>query len=86
MLSIRRREFVTLLGSAAATWPLAARGQQGNRVQHIGVLMPGEENDPEYKRRHSAFTHALADLGWTDGRNARIDLRWGGDEINRIDA
>jgi putative ABC transport system substrate-binding protein len=48
--------------------------------------MPGDETDPEYKRRHSAFTQALADLGWTDGRNVRMDLRWAGNDINRIRA
>jgi len=83
---MKRREFITLLGGAAA-WPLAARAQQGNRVRRIGVLMPGDENDPIYKSRVSAFTQALADLGWADGRNLRIDLRWfGGDDTNRIRA
>ena len=67
---IRRREFITLLGGAAA-WPLAARAQQGDRVRRIGVLTQLYENA-------SAFTQAVAGLGWTDGRNAQIDLRWGG--------
>jgi putative ABC transport system substrate-binding protein len=71
---IRRRKFITLLGGAAAAWPLAARAQQRERVRRIGVLMPYDENDPVAKRRLSAFTQALADLGWTDGRNARMDL------------
>jgi len=75
---IRRRNFITLLGGAAAL-PLAARAQQSNRVRRIGVLMGGEENDPAWKRRVSVFTNALADLGWTDGRNARIVLRWHGE-------
>ena len=83
-LCLRRREFITLLGAAAA-WPLAAHAQQGDRVRRIGVLNTGDENDPEGKRRFSAFTQALAGLGWTDGRNVRIDLRWIGDGINRID-
>jgi hypothetical protein len=61
---INRRETITLLGGAAA-WPLAARAQQGERMRRIGVLMPFDENDPEGKRRLSAFTQALADLGWT---------------------
>ena len=82
---MRRREFIAGLGSAAA-WPLAARAQQGDRVRRIGVLMPGDENDPVAKPRVSAFTQALADLGWTDGRNVRMDLRWGGGDINRIRA
>ena len=70
-----RRNFITLLGGAAAL-PLAARAQQGNRVRRIGVLLAGDENDPVTKSNLSAFTQALADLGWTDGRNVRIDLRW----------
>jgi putative ABC transport system substrate-binding protein len=81
---MRRREFVTLLGGAAAGWPLAARAQQGDHVRRIGVLMPQDENDPLAKRTYSAFTQALADLGWSDGRNVRMDLRWHGDDTNRI--
>ena len=81
---IRRREFIAGLGGAAA-WPLAARAQQGNRVRRIGVLMSGDENDPLRKSFVSAFTQALAGLSWTDGRNVRMDLRWGGGDINRID-
>jgi putative ABC transport system substrate-binding protein len=82
---IQRREFITFLGGAAA-WPLAARAQQGDRVRRIGVLMPGDENDPVRRTLVSAFTQALADLGWTNGRNVRMDLRWAGDDINRIRA
>ena len=82
---IRRREFIRLLGGAAAS-PLAAQAQQGGRVRRIGVL-GGGENDPELKARLSAFTQALAGLGWTDGRNVRMDLRGGGpDDTNRIRA
>ena len=80
-----RREFIAGLGSAAAL-PVVVRAQQPERMRHIGVLMPWEENDPEGKRRHSAFIQALADLGWTDGRNVRIDLRWAGGDINRTRA
>jgi putative ABC transport system substrate-binding protein len=65
-------------------WPLAARAQQGDRVRRIGVLMAGNENDPSYKPRVFAFTQALGGLGWTDGRNVRMDLRWGGGDINQI--
>ena len=83
---IRRREFITLLGGAAA-WSLAARAQQpGDRVRRIGVLMSGGENDPAQKPRLSAFVQALAGLGWLDGHNVRIDLRWSGADINRIRA
>jgi putative ABC transport system substrate-binding protein len=82
---IRRREFITLLGGAAA-WPLAAHAQQGDRVRRIGVLLPWDENDPLAKASISAFIHALAGLGWTDGRNVRIDLRWEGGDINRARA
>jgi putative ABC transport system substrate-binding protein len=82
---MRRREFIAGLGGAVA-WPLAVRAQQGERVRRIGVLMPVDENDPLGKARISAFTQALADLGWADGRNVRMDLRWAGGDINRIRA
>ena len=82
---IRRRDFIAGLGSTAA-WPLAARAQQGDRVRPIGLLMPFDENDPVSKTWGSAFTQALADLGWTDGRNVRMDLRWWGEDINRLRA
>jgi putative ABC transport system substrate-binding protein len=82
---MKRREFIAAFGGAAA-WPLAARAQPGDRVRRIGVLMPGDENDPGYKTRLSAFTQALAGFGWTDGRNMRIDLRWHADDTNRIRA
>ena len=80
---MNRREFIT----AAAAWPLAARAQQGNRVRHIGVLIPGDdENDPVVKTAASAFTQALAELGWTIGRNVRMEVRRYGADINRIRA
>ena len=81
---MKRRTFIAGLGAAA--WPLAARAQQGDRVRRIGVLMSPDENDPLTKAYVSAFTQALADLGWVDGRNLRTDLRWGGADINRIRA
>jgi putative ABC transport system substrate-binding protein len=80
---IQRREFITGLGSAAA-WPLVARAQQGDRVRRIGVLIGTDETDPLGKPRLAAFTQALTDLGWTDGRNIRIELRWGSGDNNRI--
>jgi putative ABC transport system substrate-binding protein len=85
-ICLRRREFVAAFGGGAAAWSLAARAQQGDRVRRIGVLVPGDENDPGPKTNLSALTQALAGLGWTDGRNVRMDLRWGGNDINRIRA
>jgi ABC-type uncharacterized transport system substrate-binding protein len=71
-----RRKFITLLGGAAAAWPLAARAQQGERVRRIGVLIASVENDPERQKDVKAFQDALQDLGWIDGRNIQIDIRW----------
>jgi putative tryptophan/tyrosine transport system substrate-binding protein len=79
---MRRRDFIAGLGSAAA-WPVVARGQQGERVRRIGMLMSGDENDPLYRPLLSAFTQALAGLGWIDGRNVRMDLRWSSGDANR---
>ena len=69
---MKRRQFIKLLAGAAAAWPLAARAQQGDRVRRIGVLWPTDENDPAAKTYISAFTQALADLGWAVGRAIRI--------------
>jgi putative ABC transport system substrate-binding protein len=80
---MRRREFIAGLGGAAA-WPLTARAQQDDRVRPIAVLMPGDGNDPLRKTQLSAFTQALAGLGWTEGRNVRMDPRWAGSDTNRI--
>jgi putative tryptophan/tyrosine transport system substrate-binding protein len=82
---MRRREFIAGLGGAVA-WPPAARAQQGERVRRIGVLIGGNENDPVWKTGLSAFTQALADLRWTDGRSVRMDIRSGAGDINRIQA
>jgi putative tryptophan/tyrosine transport system substrate-binding protein len=82
---MRRREFIAGLGSAAA-WPVVARAQQADSVRRIGVLMQLDENDPLSKSIVSAFTQALADLGWTVDRNVRMDLRWAGGDINRMGA
>ena len=82
---MNRRNFITLLGGAAAL-PLAARAQQGGRMRRIGVLMAGGENNPVSKAGLSAFTQALADLGWADRRNVRMDVRFGGGDANRIRA
>jgi putative ABC transport system substrate-binding protein len=83
---MNRREFITLLGSAAAAWPFSAQAQQGDRVRRISVLMSRDENDPDGKAYVSAFIQGLAGLGWTDGRNVRTDLRWAGEDINRMRA
>src|SRR5262245_66244828 len=79
---MRRREFITLLG-AAASWPLAARAQQWERMRRIGVLLPAVAGDPEYQARLTAFVQALALLGWIDGRNVRIETRWGAADADR---
>jgi putative ABC transport system substrate-binding protein len=84
-ICLRRREFIAALGGAAA-WPLAARAQQDGRVRRIGYLAALDENDPVAKTMVSAFTQALGDLGWTVGRNVRMDLRWAGGDINRFRA
>ena len=74
---MRRRDLFTLLGGAAAAWPLAARAQQAGRMRRIGVLLPSAANDPESMSRVTAFLQGLQELGWTDGRNVRIEFRWG---------
>src|SRR5262249_18059620 len=73
---MKRRDFITLIGGAAATWPLAARAQQPERMRRIGVLMYWSADDAEGQARHLAFTQALKQLGWSDGRKLRIDSRW----------
>ena len=72
---MKRREFITLLGGAAAMWPLGARAQ-GDRMRRIGVLMSTAEDDPESKARIVAFQQGLQEWGWTLGRNLRIETRW----------
>jgi putative tryptophan/tyrosine transport system substrate-binding protein len=71
--TMKRREFITLLGGTAATWPLAARAQQADPMRRIGVLMATAADDPESKTRAAAFAHGLQQLGWTVGQNVRID-------------
>src|SRR5262249_29998065 len=73
---IERRKFLATLGGAAAAWPLVARAQQSERMRRIGVLMGFDENDPGAKGWLSGFVRGLAELGWTDGRNVRMDVRW----------
>jgi putative tryptophan/tyrosine transport system substrate-binding protein len=80
---MKRREFMLALGGAAATWPLALRAQQGERVRRIGVLMNLAADDPESPVRVAAFAQGLQELGWTVGRNVRIDTRWGASDPDR---
>src|SRR6516164_6850006 len=75
-MSMKRSEFITLLGGAAATWSLATRAQQPERMRKIGALMNFAANDEEGKARVVAFAQALQKLGWTEGRNLRTDTRW----------
>jgi putative tryptophan/tyrosine transport system substrate-binding protein len=77
---MRRREFITLLGGAAAAWPIAARAQQGERIRRIGVLMSLAAGDPEAQARLVAFVQGLQEQGWAVGRNVRIDIRWAAGE------
>jgi putative tryptophan/tyrosine transport system substrate-binding protein len=80
---MERREFITLFGSAAAVWPLAAHAQQGERMRRIGVLMALAADDSEGQARLTAFVQGLQELGWSVGRNVRIDYRWGAGDTNR---
>jgi len=80
---MRRREFITLIGGAAAVWPLAAKAQQSERVRRIGVLMNRAADNPEGQDRLAAFHQGLQELGWGIGRNVRIDTRWSEDNADR---
>ncbi len=81
---MRRREFISLLGSGAATWPLAARAQQAERIRRIGVLTGVGEGDLDTQARHAALLAGLAQLGWTDGHNLQTDFRWAGGDPERL--
>jgi ABC-type uncharacterized transport system substrate-binding protein len=81
---MRRREFIAGIGAAAVVRPLATRAQQPDRVRRVGVLLAFDENDPRGKAELSAFTKALEDLGWTYGRNLRMDVRWTANSIDRM--
>jgi putative tryptophan/tyrosine transport system substrate-binding protein len=78
---MRRRDFIRLLGGVAA-WPLAARAQQLDGMQHVGVLLAFAESDPRAQRWLTSFTKGLAELGWTTGRNLQTDIRWAGNDVN----
>ena len=75
-IDIGRRKFIAALAGAAVAWPLAARGQQREGMRLIGVLLPAPADDPDYLAWVEAFRQTLQELGWTDGRNVRIDIRW----------
>jgi len=80
---IRGREFITLLGGAAVAWPRAAYAQQADRMRRVGVLLNRAADDPEEQARVAAFLQQLQELGWTDGRNVRVDYRWAAADANR---
>src|SRR5215467_4138596 len=82
---MKRREFITLLGGAAAAWPLAAHAQPRERMRRIGSMFSAlAPDDPEGQTRLTAFVQKLQELGWTDGRNVRIDHRWGLGNADRL--
>jgi len=81
---MKRRAFISLLGVAAAAWPLAARAQQPAGIRRVGVLIPAASDDREYQARLAAFLQGLQQLGWADGRNVRIDARWGAGDAGLI--
>ena len=81
---MKRREFITLLGGAAAAWPLAVRAQQaGEHMRRVGVLMSVAADGPEGQARLAAFLNGLRQMGWIEGRNVRIDQRWGAGDAER---
>jgi ABC-type uncharacterized transport system substrate-binding protein len=81
---MRRREFITLLGGAAVSWPLAARAQQRDGMRRVGVLSSLAADDPETQARHAAFLQGLQEWGWATGRNVQIDYRWGAGDPDRF--
>src|SRR6202035_2174284 len=83
---MQRREFITLLGSAAAGWPLAAHAQQSGAMRRIGVLLGGAESDPQAIDGFAAFRTSLHELGWIEGNNIQIDIRYGAADLDRMRA
>jgi putative ABC transport system substrate-binding protein len=81
---MRRRKFIALLGGAAAVWPLAAEAQQNERIRRIGVLMGWSDTDPQFRSWIDAFVAGLAQLGWADGRNVQINIRWARGDVGRM--
>jgi putative ABC transport system substrate-binding protein len=82
---MRRREFLRLFGAATA-WPVAARAQQAGGIKRVGVFVGGAETDPVVQKRLGLFIKALAEKGWVEGRNLRMDVRWGGGDSSRAEA
>ena len=82
---MRRRDVITLVGGAAAAWPLAASAQQGGRMRRLGILMAGVESDPQYQADVAVFREGLQKLGWVDGQNIRIEVRWAGFDAETCD-
>ena len=82
---MKRREFITLLGGAAAVWPLAARAQQSERMRKVGLLM-GIESDPDARARVKALRQRLGELGWSEDRNIRTDVVWGAGDADHVRA
>src|SRR5258708_26783880 len=80
---MRRRAFIALLGGTAFAWPLAARAQETGATRRVGVLMNGNDTNPEFKAYLAAFVQVLRNLGWIDGQNLRLDLRWVGGDAER---
>ena len=78
-INIARRKFIAALGGTTLAWPLAVRAQQADRMRRVGMLWNLAADDPEGQARLAAFLQGLQELGWTDGRNVRIDIRWGED-------
>jgi putative ABC transport system substrate-binding protein len=83
---VKRRAFITLIGGAAAAWPLAARGQQADRARRVGIMLPYAKGDNEYAVRVRAFRQEFEKLGWTDGGNVQFDERWTTDNMDRVRA
>ena len=83
LAQLKRREFIRLVGGTVAAWPLAARAQQGERMRRIGVLMNTAAENAQGRTGVSALRQVLQQLGWTEGRNLRIDIRWGENDVER---
>jgi hypothetical protein len=81
---VRRRDFIKVIAGSTVVWPVAARAQQGERTRRVGVLMTLSEDDPEGRERMEAFLQSLQQLGWSDGRNVKIDYRWRANDAERV--